>query len=114
MRYHVEHRCIALLPAGRSLLRNEAFLHFEAGLFFIAPPATKAKQLWIVAVPLMHKGATHAARARVEVFVRAPAGKVYIPVMQLQRNIAYRMRQVEPSISAYAVGRLSNTFKVEE
>ncbi len=62
----------------------------------MAPPASESGQGGVAMVALVHEGAGNRARAAVEVFVMAPHRKVRRHVMQAQRQVAHRMRQVEP------------------
>jgi hypothetical protein len=45
-------------------------------------------------MPLVDKQTSNAPGSRVEVFVRTPDSEVHLPVMQLQRNVTYRVSQV--------------------
>src|SRR5436309_585864 len=70
-------------------------MHLEAAVRVVAPPAGKAGERGVPAVPRVHETAPHSPRAGVEVFVGAPDGEVHVPVVERQRNIADGVRQVQ-------------------
>ena len=86
------------MPAFRSSDRLEVRqeVHQEAFLWIVSPPTSEARQISIVPVSLVNKAARDGARAAVEILVRTPHCEIHAPVVQLQRHIARRVRQVEP------------------
>ena len=68
--------------------------HLEPGLRLRAPPAVEARQVAVGEVALVDERAGQRARAGVEVLVRAPGREVDVPVVQLQRHVPGRVREV--------------------
>ena len=94
--------CQPSAPAVGHELRLQ--LHAEARRRVVAPPAGQARQVEVVAVPLVDEAAADRAGAAVEVLVGAPDGEIDAPVVQLQRHVAGRVRQVEADDAALPRG----------
>ena len=54
-------------------------------------------------MPLVHEGAGRRAGSSVQVLVRAPGGEVDVPVVQRERQVADRMREIESGNRANAM-----------
>lgn len=68
----------------------------------------------VLGVALVDEGAGNAAGAGIEVLVRAPAGKVDIPLVQAERNIANGVRKVKSNGRTDLVRRLGDGGNVKE
>ena len=110
---HGENLAAGELPAGRAGHGPEAFLHLEAHGGVVAPPAGQAQQVGPVGKPLVNEHARRAAGTGVEVLVGAPTGKIHVPVVQVQLDVAGRVGQVEPHQRAHRVARFGNGGHVE-
>ena len=86
---------------------------FEARRRVVAPPASQARQLRILSVPLEDEAAADAAGTAVEVLVAAPDGEIDIPVMEVQRHIPRGVGQVETDDDAALMGRTDQSRHVE-
>ena len=62
----------------------------------------------------MNKATSNGSRTAIQVLVRAPNGKVDIPIMHLQWYIADRMCQIPTNDDAFALRVLSDGRDVEE
>ncbi len=62
---------------------------------------------------LVYKHPADASRARIQVLVGAPTGKIRLPVVQLQRNVAGRMGKVKSGVSANTMRRRSDGLEVK-
>mmetsp|Transcript_10544 Transcript_10544/g.14434 ORF Transcript_10544/g.14434 Transcript_10544/m.14434 type:complete len:241 (+) Transcript_10544:145-867(+) len=93
--------------------RVEHFLvHLESSAEFMSPPPSKARASGLCMV-VVHKAPSNTTWAGVEVLVRAPAGKVNVPVMQLEREIANSMGQIEPNDAPLLVACFGNGCHVK-
>src|SRR5699024_5826439 len=93
------------LPAFRPRNSLELGLHLEAGRFVVAPPAAKPGAIKIQAVALVHEHAAGRAGAAVEILVAAPDGKVGARIVQLERDIARAVGEINPGDGADLVCR---------
>ncbi len=107
-----ENRRIRQLPAFGTGRRREIGTHAETRFLVVAPPAGKARPVR-ARVALVHERAGDGARARVQVFVAAPHGEIAAAVVQLQREVAGRVREVEADDAALLVGRLGDFLEIE-
>jgi len=62
-------------------------------LFVIAPPAVKLWQIF-PRVIFVHENHSQTPGTGIQVLVGAPGGKIHVPVVQFQRNIARSMGHV--------------------
>ena len=97
-RRHREDRRIAQLPGvgrrHRQELRLE--LHAEARCRIVPPPSGEPRKVAVGRVPLVDEGAGDRARPGVEIFVGTPDGEIDVPIVQRERHIAGRMREIDP------------------
>src|SRR5690606_33581903 len=68
----------------------------------VPPPAGEAREVEGLCVSLMNEAAADRAWPRVEILVAAPHGEIDVPIVQRERNIADRMRQIEAAGAAAA------------
>ncbi len=100
--HHPEQRVIADLPAGGAAVRPERLRHLEARVEVVAPPAGQPRRC-AVEVALVHEGAGCRAGPSVQVLVRAPGREIRVPVVQRERQVADRVREVETGDRADAM-----------
>jgi hypothetical protein len=62
----------------------------------------------------MNKNPAHCTGTRIEIFITAPAGKVNIPIVQMQRNIAGGMCQVKPAFYPGSMSSFGNFFYIKK
>src|SRR5207302_9385038 len=105
-RHERQDRRVAHLPAGGAWLRDEVWLklHGKPRLRIIAPPSRQTRQRHIAAMLLVHKTARDGAGAAVQIFVRAPHGKIDLPVVESQWHVADRMGKIEADYTARLPG----------
>mmetsp|Transcript_5456 Transcript_5456/g.11107 ORF Transcript_5456/g.11107 Transcript_5456/m.11107 type:complete len:264 (+) Transcript_5456:261-1052(+) len=102
------------LRAGRW---HKVMLHLKAVRFPVAPPTSQTTGQVshpCIRMPLMHEATGNVARARIQVFVGAPAGKVATPIVQLQGNIPDGVGQVETHHAALVLGCTRDAVQLEE
>ncbi len=80
----------------------------------MTPPAAKPRQLEVPPVTLVNEYPADVARARVQVLIGAPRGKVDVPVMQRQGHVARRVREVESGNGAGGVRGLGQPLHIEQ
>ena len=61
----------------------------------MAPPSGEARAIPGSRVALMHKTSCDTARTAVQILVAAPDREIRPPVMEVQRQVSGRMREVE-------------------
>jgi hypothetical protein len=79
----------------------------------MSPPPGKARKLERVCVPLVDECSGDSAWTGVQVLVRAPDGKIDVPVVQMQFNIAGGMRQVKAHYRPDAMSDTGDRLYVE-
>ncbi len=107
-----EDRRIAHGPAGGAGRGTELRQHLEARLGLMSPPARQSRRR-AFEVLLVHEAAGDRAGTGVQVLVRAPHREIDIPVVQLQRQVADGMRQVEAGDGADVVRGARDARAVE-
>ncbi len=97
---------IADLPALRAARSDRSSARKEISSAWLCPhqPA-KRGSVEAAAMPLVHEAAADGAGAGIEIFVAAPHGEVGIPVVQVQRHIADRVREIDADGGADAARR---------
>ena len=91
--------CQPSAPGDRLELRP----HQEARRLVVAPPAGEPRQLAAVRVTRVHEAAADGAGPGVQVLVVAPHGEVGAAVVQGDRDVADRVREVEADEAALRV-----------
>lgn len=121
----VEDARVAQLEAGRPLDRMKLGVHDEPGALVVAPPSRQPLPVSTFrvrirdlrrdqAVPGVDKHATDAARAAVEILVRAPRGRVDVPFLEVQRHVAHGMSQIPDDEDTLLVSEFSNRGNIEQ
>ena len=93
--------------------------HAEPGRRSIPPPALQCWQLLLSlfgsARPLfVNEGRANGASSAIQVLVRAPDGKVNVPLMQVQGHVADGVSQVRADGDAFGVSSLRQLGNVEQ
>ena len=86
------------IKSGSSCMRKRV-----AGSFPHQPARRGSSRLRRVA--LVHERARDRARAGVEIFVGTPDREIDVPIVQRERNIAGRVREIDPDGAAAASAR---------
>ncbi len=84
---------------------GELRLHEEAPGPVVTPPAREPWQVVRLGVPLVHEAPADGAGAGVQIFVAAPHGEIRARVVQRERHVADRVRQIEAHATAVSAGR---------
>src|ERR1700761_9591377 len=95
MQRHQHNGTGAYLPSFSTNSGLKTGRHQEAFILPVAKPAGKTRQRAIPKMLFVYKYAANTARARVHVFVGAPAGKIYIPIVQVEFYIPGGVCQVK-------------------
>lgn len=64
---------------------------------FGAPPPTHTRPVKIESMFLVNKEPSNGTRTTIEILIGAPDSEVYIPVVQLKRNIPDGMSEIKPN-----------------
>ena len=114
-RRHRQDRRVAGGPPLRTWPGNKVRVqvHAEARGRVVPPPPREAREVPVVAVPLVHEGRRDRARTSVQILVGAPDGEVHVPVMQRQGHVAGSMREVEPRPGTGSMRRRRDALDVQ-
>ena len=117
-----QHRRIAQLPGRHAGGGAELRLHEKARGFLVAPPARQARARDRASVrgarqrpdvALVHETAADGPRSGVQVLVAAPHGEVRVRLVQGERQVADRVRQVEAGHAPVPVGGTRDARQIE-
>src|SRR3954447_11226001 len=86
--------------------------HAEARVLIVAPPSRKARSIG-ACMAFVHEAAGHGAGTGVEIFVAAPHGEIAAAVVQVQREIAGRVRKIETDDAAFAMCERRDRLEIE-
>ena len=89
-------------------------MHAEPRVRIVPEPTGQARQLAVGRVPLVHERARHRAGTGVEIFVGAPDGEIDVPIVQRQRHVADRVREIDPDHAAALLRRRRDFLDVEQ
>ena len=79
-------------------------VHQEARRLVVAVPALQGLVLRTVTMLLVHKSASNGTSTRIHVLVSTPAGKVDVPVVQLQLDISGCVGEIPADENSAGVG----------
>src|SRR5215468_5750160 len=103
----------AQLPTLRGWNGLETFFHLKSCSFIVAPPSRESLDIVVAMKSFMDITTADSARARVQIFVAAPAGEVNVPFVKFQGSIACCMCQIETGNYTNFVSCFCNTWYVE-
>ena len=104
---------IADLPAGGTVPWLEVGREGKARLWIVAPPAGVAGHVHVSRPALVDERLPDGAGSRVHVLVRAPDGEVHAPVVQPERHVPRRVRQVPADHAAHVAARGRDALDVQ-
>ena len=89
-------------------------LHAKARRRIVSPPTGETRKVAIGRVPLVDERAGDRARTGVEIFVGTPDREIDIPIVQRERNVAGRMREIDPDDATALLRSRGDSRDVEE
>ena len=89
-------------------------MHLEARGGIVPPPAGVARAGRIPPVPGVHEAAADRPRSAVQILVGAPHREVGAPVVQPERHVARRVRQIEAHHRARPPPRTCQALEIEQ
>ena len=111
-RRQCEDRRVGKLPAVRAGRRHEFGTHAKARLLIVTPPAGESRPI-AACVTLVHEASGDGAGPGVQIFVAAPDCEIATAVVQAQREIAGRVREIESDDATLAMRGFGDRAKVE-
>src|SRR5438876_7682432 len=83
-------------------------------MWIVPKPASETWQACVSRMTLVHECACDRAGAGIEIFVGTPDSKIDIPIVKRERDVADRVRKIEPRDDSVLVRCRGDLFDVEQ